>query len=81
MRVGQKNGLVYQWGQKKGSRPAPAKGSALTKMLIFFGAVCPGRKYWKLQSSSWPHGRQPKPCRKHVDEISLAVATRARHAA
>jgi len=41
MRVGQKNGLVYQWA-KKGSRPRQPKDQRYENAYLF-GAVCPGR--------------------------------------
>ena len=41
MRVGQKNGLVYQWA-KKGTRPRQPKDQRYENAYLF-GAVCPGR--------------------------------------
>ena len=40
-RVGQKNGLVYQWA-RRGSRPRQPKDQRYTSAYIF-GAVCPAR--------------------------------------
>ena len=40
-RVGQKNGLVYQWA-RKGSRPTQPKDQRYASAYIF-GAVCPAR--------------------------------------
>ena len=40
-RVGQKNGLVYQWA-KRGSRPRQPKDQRYASAYIF-GAVCPAR--------------------------------------
>jgi transposase len=41
MRVGQKNGLVYQWA-KRGSRPRQPKDQRYANAYLF-GAVCPAR--------------------------------------
>ena len=41
MRVGQKNGLVYQWA-KKGARPPQPKDQRYANAYVF-GAVCPAR--------------------------------------
>ena len=41
MRVGQKNGLVYQWA-KKGTRPRQPKDQRYANAYLF-GAVCPAR--------------------------------------
>ena len=41
MRVGQKNGLVYQW-VKKGTRPRQPKDQRYANAYVF-GAVCPAR--------------------------------------
>ena len=41
MRVGQKNGLVYQWA-KKGTRPRQPKDQRYENAYLF-GAVCPSR--------------------------------------
>jgi hypothetical protein len=41
MRVGQKNGLVYQWA-KKGTRPRQPKDQRYANAYVF-GAVCPAR--------------------------------------
>ena len=40
-RVGQKNGLVYQWAER-GSRPRQPKDQRYASAYIF-GAVCPAR--------------------------------------
>jgi len=41
MRVGQKNGLVYQWA-KKGTRPRQPKDQRYANTYLF-GAICPAR--------------------------------------
>jgi hypothetical protein len=41
MRVGQKNGLVYQWAQK-GTRPRQPKDQRYANAYVF-GAICPAR--------------------------------------
>ena len=41
MRVGQKNGLVYQWA-RKGTRPRQPKDQRYANAYVF-GAVCPAR--------------------------------------
>jgi hypothetical protein len=41
MRIGQKNGLVYQWAQK-GTRPRQPKDQRYENAYLF-GAVCPSR--------------------------------------
>jgi transposase len=47
MRVGQKNGLVYQWA-KKGSRPRQPKDQRYENAYLF-GAVCPSRFAGRLE--------------------------------
>ena len=41
MRIGQKNGLVYQWA-KKGTRPRQPKDQRYANAYVF-GAICPAR--------------------------------------
>ena len=69
MRIGQKNGLVYQWA-KKGSRPRQPKDQRYENAYLF-GAVCPGRNIGI--AVIMPHA-DTDAMQKHVDEISLAVA-------
>src|SRR5882724_4902390 len=69
MRIGQKNGLVYQWA-KKGSRPRQPKDQRYENAYLF-GAVCPGRNTGI--AVIMPHA-DTEAMQKHVDEISLAVA-------
>ncbi len=69
MRIGQKNGLVYQWA-KKGSRPRQPKDQRYENAYLF-GAVCPGRNTGI--AVIMPHV-DTEAMQKHVDEISLAVA-------
>ena len=59
MRIGQKNGLVYQWA-KKGTRPRQPKDQRYENAYLF-GAVCPGRTIPGSQSSC--RMPTPKPCR------------------
>ena len=69
MRVGQKNGLVYQWA-KKGTRPRQPKDQRYENAYLF-GAVCPGRNTGI--AIIMPHA-DTEAMQKHIDEISLAVA-------
>ncbi len=69
MRVGQKNGLVYQWA-KKGTRPRQPKDQRYENAYLF-GAVCPGRNTGI--AIIMPHA-DTEAMQKHVDEISLAAA-------
>jgi hypothetical protein len=68
MRVGQKNGLVYQWA-KKGTRPRQPKDQR-SENAYLFGAVCPSRDTGVavIMPSADTEAMQ-----KHVDEISRAV--------
>jgi transposase len=69
MRIGQKNGLVYQWA-KKGTRPRQPKDQRYENAYLF-GAVCPGRNTGI--AVIMPHA-DTEAMQKHIDEISLAVA-------
>jgi len=69
MRIGQKNGLVYQWA-KKGTRPRQPKDQRYENAYLF-GAVCPGRNTGI--AVIMPHA-DTEAMQRHVDEISLAVA-------
>jgi DDE superfamily endonuclease len=72
MRVGQKNGLVYQWA-KKGTRPRQPKDQRYANAYVF-GAICPARDTGTALVL---------PCanvgamQHHLDEISRCVATGA----
>lgn len=68
MRVGQKNGLVYQWA-KKGTRPRQPKDQRYENAYLF-GAVCPGRNTGI--AVIMPHA-DTEAMQKHIDEISVAV--------
>ena len=69
MRVGQKNGLVYQWA-KKGTRPRQPKDQRYENAYLF-GAVCPSRNTGI--AVIMPHA-DTEAMQKHINEISLAVA-------
>jgi transposase len=69
MRVGQKNGLVYQWA-KKGTRPRQPKDQRYENAYLF-GAVCPGRDTGV--GIIMPNANT-EAMQKHLDEISRAVA-------
>jgi hypothetical protein len=72
MRVGQKNGLVYQWA-KKGTRPRQPKDQRYANAYVF-GAICPARDLGtalvlpRADASAMQH---------HLDEISRRVAAGA----
>lgn len=72
MRVGQKNGLVYQWA-KKGTRPRQPKDQRYANAYVF-GAICPARDLGtalvlpRADAGAMQH---------HLDEISRCVATGA----
>jgi hypothetical protein len=72
MRVGQKNGLVYQWAQK-GTRPRQPKDQRYANAYVF-GAICPARDTGtalvlpRADVGAMQH---------HLDEISRCVATGA----
>jgi hypothetical protein len=65
MRVGQKNGLVYQWA-KKGTRPCQPKDQRYENAYLF-GAVCPGRDTGI--AVIMPQA-DTEAMQKHVDEIA-----------
>ncbi len=69
MRVGQKNGLVYQWA-KTGTRPRQPKDQRYENAYLF-GAVCPGRNTGI--AVIMPHA-DTQAMQKHIDEIGRAVA-------
>lgn len=68
MRVGQKNGLVYQWA-KKGTRPRQPKDQRYENAYLF-GAVCPSRDTGV--ALIMPHA-DTEAMQKHIDEIGRAV--------
>ena len=72
MRVGQKNGLVYQWA-KKGSRPRQPKDQRYENAYLF-GAVCPSRILWV--ALIMPNANT-QAMQKDIEEISRAVTTGA----
>ena len=69
MRVGQKNGLTYQWA-KKGTRPRQPKDQRYENAYLF-GAVCPSRDTGV--AIIMPYA-DTEAMQKHVDEIGRAVA-------
>jgi transposase len=72
MRVGQKNGLVYQWA-KKGTRPRQPKDQRCENAYLF-GAVCPSRDTGV--ALIMPNA-DTEAMQKHIDEIGRAVTPRA----
>src|SRR6516225_12121263 len=72
MRVGQKNGLVYQW-VKKGTRPRQPKDQRYANAYVF-GAICPARDTGtalvlpRADADAMQH---------HLDAISRCVAPSA----
>ena len=69
MRVGQKNGLTYQWA-KKGTRPRQPKDQRYENAYLF-GAVCPSRDTGV--AIIMPYA-DTEAMQKHVNEIARAVA-------
>ena len=71
-RVGQKNGLVYQWAER-GSRPRQARDQRYENAYIF-GAICPARDVGAAlilpHADGWA-------MQQHLDEISRHVVTGA----
>jgi hypothetical protein len=71
-RVGQKNGLVYQWAER-GSRPRQARDQRYENAYIF-GAICPARDVGAAlilpHADGWV-------MQQHLDEISRHVVTGA----
>src|SRR5215510_9690295 len=71
-RVGQKNGLVYQWDER-GSRPRQARDQRYENAYIF-GAICPARDVGAAlilpRADGWA-------MQQHLDEISRHVVTGA----
>ena len=72
MRVGQKNGLVYQWA-KKGTRPRQPKDQRYDNAYLF-GAVCPSRDTGV--AVIMPNA-DTEAMQMHIDEISPAVMSGA----
>jgi len=72
MRVGQKNGLVYQWA-KKGSRPRQPRDQRYENAYVF-GAVCPSRDTGV--ALIMPNANT-EAMQKHVEEIGRAVTAGA----
>ena len=69
MRVGQKNGQVYQWA-KKGSRPRQPKDQRYENAYLF-GAVCPARG---AGAALIMPRADTGAMQKHLEEISREVA-------
>lgn len=72
MRVGQKNGLVYQWA-KTGTRPRQPKDQRYANAYVF-GAVCPERE---TGAALIMPRADTAAMQKHLEEISCAVSPRA----
>ena len=68
-RVGQKNGLVYQWA-KRGSRPRQPKDQRYDSAYLF-GAICPARD---IGAAIVMPFADTFAMQTHLDEISLHVA-------
>jgi DDE superfamily endonuclease len=69
MRVGQKNGLTYQWA-KTGSRPRQPKDQRYDKAYVF-GAVCPSRNIGAAVIMPYAN---TEAMQVQVDEIGKTVA-------
>jgi transposase len=69
MRVGQKNGLVYQWA-RKGTRPRQPKDQRYENAYLF-GAVCPRRG---TGAALIMPRADTEAMQKHLDEIAREVA-------
>ena len=69
MRVGQKNGLVYQWA-KKATRPRQPKDQRYENAYVF-GAVCPSRD---TGIALIMPNADTEAMQKHIDAIGRAVA-------
>ena len=69
MRVGQKNGQVYQWA-RKGSRPRQPKDQRYENAYLF-GAVCPGRG---AGAALIMPRADTEAMNRHLEEISREVA-------
>ena len=72
MRVGQKNGLVYQWA-KKGTRPRQPKDQRYGNAYVF-GAICPARD---TGTALVLPRADAAAMQYHLEEISQRVATGA----
>ncbi len=72
IRVGQKNGLVYQWA-KRGTRPRQPKDQRYASCYIF-GAVCPARDVGAALVMPYA---DTEAMQKHLDEIAKNVAPKA----
>lgn len=69
MRVGQKNGQVYQWA-RTGSRPRQPKDQRYENAYVF-GAVCPARE---TGAALIMPRADTEAMRKHLEELSREVA-------
>ena len=72
MRVGQKNGLVYQWA-KKGTRPRQPKDQRYANAYVF-GAICPARDTGTALVLPYANADAMQ---HHLDDISRYVAAGA----
>ena len=72
MRVGQKNGLVYQWA-KKGTRPRQPKDQRYANAYVF-GAICPARD---IATALVLPRADADAMQLHLDQISRCVASGA----
>jgi hypothetical protein len=72
MRVGQKNGLVYQWA-KKGTRPRQPKDQRYANAYLF-GAICPARDTGAALVLPYANAEAMQ---HHLEQISRCVAAGA----
>ncbi len=72
MRVGQKNGLVYQWA-RKATRPGQPADQRYENAYLF-GAVCPARD---IGAALAMPAADTEAMQKHLDEIARTVETGA----
>lgn len=68
MRLGQKNGLVYQWA-RKGTRPSQPADQRYESAYLF-GAVCPARDTGAALAMPFAN---TEAMQKHLDEIARTV--------
>ena len=71
-RVGQKNGLVYQWA-RKGTRPRQPKDQRYASCYIF-GAVCPARDVGAALVMPYA---DTEAMQRHLDEIAQNIRPKA----
>ena len=75
MRVGQKNGLVYQWA-KKGTRPRQPKDQRYANAYVFGANLV--AQIGDVGAAVVMPRANTEATQKHLEEISLNVATGAK---